>query len=84
MPTSLVELEKQAMELLLQDRAKLIASLIASLDSADEGDVETAWEQEVRERSAAYRAGKVEAAPGKEVLASARRKLSERYNSSHD
>lgn len=84
MPISLVELERQAMELPLPERAKLIASLIASLDSADEGDVEAAWEQEVKERSAAYHAGKVEAAPGKEVLASARRKLGERYHSSHD
>ena len=75
MPTSLVELEKQAMELPLQDRAKLIASLIASLDTADEGDVEKAWEQEVKERSAAYHAGKVKAVPGPEALARARRKL---------
>lgn len=84
MPPSLAELEKQAMELPLPERAKLIASLIASLESADEGEVEAAWEQEVKERSAAYRAGKVKAVPGPEALARAQRKLRERYNSSHD
>lgn len=75
MPISLVELERQAMELPLPERAKLIASLIASLDSADEGDVEAAWEQEVKERSAAYHAGKVKAVPISEAIARARRNL---------
>lgn len=75
MPTSLAELEKQALELPLPERAKLIAALIASLDSADEGDVEAAWEQEVKERSAAYHAGRVQAVPGPEALARARSKL---------
>lgn len=63
------------MKLPLPERAKLIAALIASLDSADEGDVEAAWEQEVKERSAAYHTGKVKAVPGSEALARARRKL---------
>lgn len=84
MPLSLAELEKQAMKLLLPERAKLIASLIALLDAADEGDVEAAWEQEVRERSAAYHAGKIKAVPVSEAVARARKGLCERYNSSHD
>ena len=73
--SNLAELEKQALELPLPERAKLITALIASLDSADEGDVEAAWEQEVKERSAAYHAGKVKAVPGPEALARARGKL---------
>lgn len=81
---SLAELEKQVIGLPLPDRAKLIASLIALLDTADEGGVEAAWEQEVRERSAAYHAGKVKAVPVSETAARARRGLRERYNSSHD
>lgn len=72
---SLAELEKQVIGLPLPDRAKLIASLIASLDTADEGDVEAAWEQEVKERSAAYHAGVVKAVPISEAIARARRNL---------
>lgn len=75
MPPSLAELERQAMELPLPDRARLIAALIASLDAEDEGDVEAAWEQEVKERSAQYHAGNVKAVPGPEALARARSKL---------
>lgn len=75
MTTSFAEVERQAMELPLPERTKLIATLIASLDSADEGDVEVAWEQEVKERSAAYHAGKVKAVPGPEAIARARSKL---------
>lgn len=80
----LAELEKQVIGLPLPDRAKLIASLMALLDTADEGGVEAAWEQEVKERSAAYHAGKVKAVPVSEAAARARRGLRERYNSSHD
>ena len=80
MPLSLAELEKQAMELPLPDRAKLIASLIASLDSADEGDVEAAWAEEVARRMAAYRSGQMKAVPGEEAMADARRKLREMEN----
>ena len=77
MPTSLAELEKQAIELPLQDRAKLIASLIASLDSADEGDVEAVWAAEAERRLAEFESGKIKAVPAAEVLKEARRKLRE-------
>lgn len=77
MPPSLAELEKQAMELPLSERARLISSLIASLDAADEGDVEAAWAAEVERKLAEYEAGRVKAIPGDEVMKEARRKLRE-------
>jgi len=77
MPLSLVELEKQAMALPLPDRAKLITSLIASLDTADEGDVEAAWAAEAERRLSEFESGKVKAVPADEVLKEARRKLRE-------
>lgn len=77
MPLSLAELEKQAMGLPLPDRARLITSLIASLDSADEGDVEAAWVAEAERRLAEFESGKVKAVPADEVLKEARRKLRE-------
>jgi putative addiction module component (TIGR02574 family) len=84
MPPSLAELEKQAIELPLPERAKLIGALIASLDSADIGDVEATRAEEVRWRFSEYRSGHVKAVPGEQAMANARRKLRERHNSSHD
>ena len=41
------------MQLPLEERAHLISSLIASLDSSDDGDVEAAWGKEIEARLAA-------------------------------
>lgn len=84
MPPSLAELEEQAMELSLPDRARLIRLLIASLDSADEDDVEAAWAEEVRRRLAEYQSGQVKAVPGEQAMANARRRLGESRRSPHD
>lgn len=75
MTIPLVELEKAAIKLALEDRTHLIASLIASLDSVDEGDLEAAWEREVHARSSAYHRGEVKAVPANEALDRARRSL---------
>lgn len=75
MAKSMVELEREAIELPLADRARLIAVLIASLESADEGDVEAAWEQEVLARSDELHRSAVQAVPAPEALARARRTL---------
>lgn len=75
MTKSLVQIEHEAIELPLADRAHLIASLIASLDSADEGDVEAAWEREVLARSDELCRGAVRAVPSAEALTRARRNL---------
>jgi len=78
---SLVELEvavstmekirNEAMRLSLEDRARLAGELIESLDELDEVDqvaVDAAWAEEVRRRVQDFRAGKVKAMDGEDVL----------------
>ena len=77
MTKSLIELEREAIKLPLADRARLITSLIASLDSADEGDVEAAWVEEVERRIAELDSGAVEAIPWEEVKAKLLRRLND-------
>jgi putative addiction module component (TIGR02574 family) len=75
MSLSLVEIEKEVSQLTLDERARLISHLIATLEPADEGDIEAAWEQEVLARSEAIQEGRVAAVPADEALARARRSL---------
>jgi putative addiction module component (TIGR02574 family) len=75
MTIPLVEIEKAAVNLPLEERTHLIASLIASLDSVDESDIDAAWEKEVQVRSSAYHRGDVKAVPAAEALERARRIL---------
>lgn len=75
MTIPLVEIEKAAVNLPVEERAHLIASLIASLDSVDESDIEAAWEQEVHARSSAFHRGEVKAVPAADGLERARRSL---------
>jgi putative addiction module component (TIGR02574 family) len=75
MTVPLKRLRSEALELPLRDRAALAQELIASLDDAPEpeaGDVAHAWEQEIRERIAAYRAGELRSIPSEDVFAKAR------------
>ena len=57
------------------ERARLIEFLIQSLDPADEGDVETAWEREILARSKEIEEGRVTAVPADEALARVRGNL---------
>lgn len=75
MSLSLADLEKEAVQLPLEERARLISSLIASMEPPDDGDLEAAWEQEIEARSAAFHRGEAETVPAAEALARARRKL---------
>lgn len=75
MSLSVFEIEREASKLTPADRARLIGFLIATLDPADEGDVEAAWEQEVLARSKEIRAGSVVPVPADEALARVRRSL---------
>jgi len=71
----LEELETEALELPVRDRAALAHRLIASLDEGPEDDpteVELAWEEEIRRRLAAYRSGKVQTISSDDVFAKAR------------
>jgi hypothetical protein len=78
MSTGLVDLERQLSELPVEQRAQLASFLLATLEPADEGDVEAAWVEEAERRLAAFRAGEMGTIPAEEALADARRRLSER------
>jgi hypothetical protein len=61
------ELLTQALELPLEERAKLAAELLESLHDS-ESEVERAWADEIRDRVAAARAGELESTDWREVL----------------
>lgn len=67
MPRATHELLKQALELPLDERAKMAAELLESLNEAEE-DVEAAWASEIRSRVAAARAGELESTDWRVVL----------------
>jgi putative addiction module component (TIGR02574 family) len=61
------ELLKHALTLPDKERAELAASLIDSLDSTVDEDVEIAWQEEVARRLADFETGKVKGIPWEEV-----------------
>lgn len=68
MSKSLPKLEAEALKLSAEERAKLVRSLIATLDVDDEGDVEQLWLDEAETRLAAYRDRETSSVPGEEVF----------------
>ena len=61
------DLLEQVLELPLDERAKLAAELLESLQDTEE-DVEAAWAAEIRDRVAAARAGDLESTDWQTVL----------------
>jgi len=61
------ELLAEALELPLEERAKMAAELLASLDAV-ESDVEEAWAHEIEKRVAAARAGELASTDWRTVL----------------
>jgi putative addiction module component (TIGR02574 family) len=61
------ELLHEALELPLDDRAKMAAELLESLDAV-EPEVEAAWAAEIERRVAAARAGELESTDWRVVL----------------
>lgn len=61
------ELLAEAMELPLDERAKMAADLLESLEEA-EADVEEAWAREIERRVAAARAGELASTDWRTVL----------------
>jgi len=72
MSPSFREIEEQARSLPPEERARLAESLLESLRQEGTAEVETAWEQEIQARVAAYRGGEEEAIDGETVLAELR------------
>ena len=67
MPNTTRDLLEQALELPLDERARMAADLLESLSEAEEG-VEAAWTNEIRSRVAAARAGEIESTDWRVVL----------------
>jgi putative addiction module component (TIGR02574 family) len=61
------ELLHEALELPLDERAKMAADLLDSLQDAEE-EVEAAWASEIQQRVAAARAGELESTDWRTVL----------------
>ena len=70
MDSTIDMLEAAVLSLPQSERARLAATLLASLDQ--DPRIEEAWVAEVRERIAAYDRGEIKAVPADEVLARAR------------
>lgn len=67
---SIEQLERELMKLSAEERARVAARLIASLD--DEAEVEEAWKAEVRRRDRELDSGEVEGVSWEETLSSIR------------
>ena len=61
------ELLKRALTLPLEERAELASSLIDSLDSSTDEDVEAAWQAEITRRIERLRSGTARTIPCEEV-----------------
>lgn len=72
MTTSFKEVERQAQALAVEDRAKLAETLLESLQTPL-SEIETAWEQEIEARVAAFDRGETQAYAAEDVFAEARR-----------
>ena len=74
---SVEAVEAAALRLPPEARARLVKRLIESLDDdseEDPGEVERAWEDEIKRRLAEYDAGNVQAIPASEIFAELRRR----------
>lgn len=69
------QLEMQARQLSVEERAKLAHTLIEELDSAGEANLEDLWNAEAQRRYEAYRKGEIGSRPGDEVMKNARSRL---------
>lgn len=76
MATTLKQLTHEALELPVQERAKLAQVLISSIDEVTAEDMSSAWDAELKKRVREIREGKVKGIPAEEVFA----RLEEKYN----
>jgi putative addiction module component (TIGR02574 family) len=72
------QLEVEALQLSIQDRARLAHRLLNSLDEdtvEDPAEVERAWRSEIERRIAEFESGSVSTTPSSEVFQEARARL---------
>ncbi|MDT8437950.1 MAG: addiction module protein [Wenzhouxiangellaceae bacterium] len=72
MATSFNEIEKQAQALAAEDRAKLVETLLESLQTPL-SEIEAAWAREIEERIAEFDRGETQAYAAEDVFSEARR-----------
>ena len=77
MSKSLLDLERELSSLPVEQRAQLASFLLATLEPADDGDIEAMWVQEAERRLVGYEAGDLKAVSAEEVFADGWRRLSE-------
>ena len=76
MPRKLQEVEEEALELDLDERAALAEKLLRSLEGISEAENERLWFAEAERRQQEIQSGQVEALPGDEVLRRAAAEIS--------
>ncbi len=69
------DLTKRIQALSPQEKAALVRVLIDDLDPGQDPEIEKLWIEEAERRYAQYLRGEVEAIPGDEVMAEARKRL---------
>ena len=74
MPRTLQELETEALELPVESRSELAATLLDSLEPSD-AEIQERWIREAERRAEEMRSGQVRGEPIGEVLARIRAKL---------
>ena len=73
MSTSVEELVEQARKLSAEDRTHLADLLLASVPDDESADVDASWEEEIRRRVDAVRAGTAKTVSAEDVHVQARR-----------
>ena len=73
MSTSVEELVEQASKLSAEDRTHLADLLLASVPDEENAEVDASWEEEIRRRVDAVRAGKAKTVSAEDVHTQARR-----------
>jgi hypothetical protein len=76
MPRKLEDVEEEALELKLDDRAALAEKLLRSLEGISDAENERLWLAESERRLLEIQSGQVEALPGEEVLRRAAAEIS--------
>jgi putative addiction module component (TIGR02574 family) len=75
MSTLFDELERQTRALTLKEKAALVRILLDELDTSADAETEQLWIDEAQRRYDAFLRGELQALPGEDVLARARRRL---------
>lgn len=75
MSETLEELEQRVLQLHVRDKARLVLHLLQSMEPADSGDIEQAWQVDAESRLAAVKNGRATTVSADEVFAKLDRRL---------